>query len=125
MKSKPAGWYSRAAQLLQMELGSRELIEYTQVIIHEADRLQTLVDRLLVPTAAPMWWAMSISTRCERVRSVILAEYPKGLKIIRDYDASLPDFRGDREQLIQAVMNIAQNAASRRFPPEWPKAMPA
>jgi two-component system nitrogen regulation sensor histidine kinase GlnL len=29
----------------------------------------------------------------------------------RDYDTSLPDFRGDREQLIQAVLNIVHNAA--------------
>ena len=42
---------------------------------------------------------------------LILAEFPKGLKVWRDYDTSLPDFRGDREQLIQAVLNIAHNAA--------------
>ena len=108
----PLGGIRGAAQLLQMELGSRELIEYTQVIIHEADRLQTLVDRLLAPHRRPhVVGDVNIHEVCERVRSVILAEYPKGLKIIRDYDASLPDFRGDREQLIQAVMNIAQNAA--------------
>jgi two-component system nitrogen regulation sensor histidine kinase GlnL len=70
------------------------------------------VDRLLAPHRRPhVVGDVNIHEVCERVRSVILAEYPKGLKIIRDYDASLPDFRGDREQLIQAVMNIAQNAA--------------
>jgi len=45
------------------------------------------------------------------VRSLILAEFPKGLKVVRDYDISIPEFRGDREQLIQAVLNIAHNAA--------------
>jgi two-component system nitrogen regulation sensor histidine kinase GlnL len=45
------------------------------------------------------------------VRSLILAEFPKGLKLLRDYDISIPEFRGDREQLIQAVLNIAHNAA--------------
>jgi two-component system nitrogen regulation sensor histidine kinase GlnL len=45
------------------------------------------------------------------VRSLILAEFPRGLKVERDYDTSIPDFRGDREQLIQAVLNIAHNAA--------------
>ena len=45
------------------------------------------------------------------MRSLILAEYPRGLRVNRDYDASLPEFRGDREQLIQAVLNVAQNAA--------------
>jgi two-component system nitrogen regulation sensor histidine kinase GlnL len=48
---------------------------------------------------------------CERVRSLILAEFPKGLRVVRDYDTSIPEFRGDREQLIQAVLNIAHNAA--------------
>jgi two-component system nitrogen regulation sensor histidine kinase GlnL len=47
----------------------------------------------------------------ERVRSVVLAEFPRGLSVLRDYDVSLPDFRGDREQLIQALLNIVQNAA--------------
>jgi two-component system nitrogen regulation sensor histidine kinase GlnL len=47
----------------------------------------------------------------ERVRSVVTAEYPQGLAIDRDYDASLPDFRGDKEQLIQAVLNLVRNAA--------------
>jgi two-component system nitrogen regulation sensor histidine kinase GlnL len=31
--------------------------------------------------------------------------------VVRDYDTSIPEFRGDREQLIQAVLNIAHNAA--------------
>jgi two-component system nitrogen regulation sensor histidine kinase GlnL len=47
---------------------------------------------------------------CERVRSLIVAEFPKGLRFVRDYDTSIPEFRGDREQLIQAVLNIAHNA---------------
>lgn len=47
----------------------------------------------------------------ERVRSLVLAEFPKGLRIIHNYDTSLPDALGDREQLIQAVLNIVHNAA--------------
>ena len=54
---------------------------------------------------------MNIHEVCERVRAVVLAEYPQGLTVVRDYDISLPEFRGDREKLIQAVLNIAQNAA--------------
>jgi two-component system nitrogen regulation sensor histidine kinase GlnL len=95
-----------------MELESKELIEYTQVIIHEADRLQSLVDRLLAPHRRPhVVGDVNIHEVCERVRSLILAEFPKGLRVVRDYDSSLPEFRGDREQLIQAVLNIAHNAA--------------
>jgi two-component system nitrogen regulation sensor histidine kinase GlnL len=108
----PLGGIRGAAQLLQMDLESKALIEYTQVIIHEADRLQLLVDRLLAPHRSPhVVGDVNIHEVCERVRSLILAEFPKGLRILRDYDASIPEFRGDREQLIQAVLNISHNAA--------------
>ncbi|MEO5793969.1 MAG: nitrogen regulation protein NR(II) [Rhodoferax sp.] len=107
----PLGGIRGAAQLLEMEMESRELIEYTQVIIHEADRLQSLVDRLLAPHRRPhVVGDVNIHEICERVRSLILAEFPRGLKIEREYDVSIPEFRGDREQLIQAVLNVAHNA---------------
>nr|MDH4392127.1 ATP-binding protein [Aquabacterium sp.] len=90
----------------------RDLSEYTNVIIHEADRLQALVDRLLAPHRKPHVVSdVNIHEVCERVRSLILAEFPQGLTVLRDYDISIPDFRGDREQLIQAVLNIGHNAA--------------
>ena len=54
---------------------------------------------------------VNIHEVCERVRSLVLAEFPRGLRVERDYDTSIPDFRGDREQLIQAVLNIGHNAA--------------
>ncbi len=108
----PLGGIRGAAQLLQMDLHSKELVEYTQVIIREADRLQSLVDRLLEPHRhAHVVSDVNIHEVCERVRSLILAEFPKGLRVVRDYDTSIPEFRGDREQLIQAVLNIAHNAA--------------
>jgi two-component system nitrogen regulation sensor histidine kinase GlnL len=108
----PLGGIRGAAQLLAMDLQSKELTEYTNVIIREADRLQALVDRLLAPHRRPHVVAdVNIHEVCERVRALILAEFPNGLKVQRDYDTSIPDFRGDREQLIQAVLNIAQNAA--------------
>ena len=95
-----------------MEVESRALTEYTQVIINEADRLQGLVDRLLAPHRKPhVVGDVNIHEVCERVRALILAEFPRGLRTERDYDISIPDFRGDREQLIQAVLNIAKNAA--------------
>jgi two-component system nitrogen regulation sensor histidine kinase GlnL len=108
----PLGGIRGAAQLLEMELDSKELTEYTQVIIREADRLQILVDRLLAPHRRPhMVGDVNIHEVCERVRSLIVAEFPIGLRVIRDYDTSIPEFRGDKEQLIQAVLNIAHNAA--------------
>jgi two-component system nitrogen regulation sensor histidine kinase GlnL len=108
----PLGGIRGAAQLLQMEVAGRDLVEYTQVIVHEADRLQLLVDRLLAPHRRPhVVGDVNIHEVCERVRSLVLAEFPRGLKVVRDYDISIPDIRGDREQLIQAVLNIVHNAA--------------
>ncbi len=108
----PLGGIRGAAQLLHAELPSPDLQEYTQVIIAEADRLQTLVDRLLAPHRKPhVVGDVNIHEVCEHVRTLILAEFPHGLVVDHDYDASLPEFRGDREQLIQAVLNIAHNAA--------------
>jgi len=108
----PLGGIRGAAQLLEMDLQSRELIEYTQVIIHEADRLQSLVDRLLAPHRHPhLVGDVNIHEVCERVRSLVLVEFPHGLRVRRDYDTSIPEFRGDRAQLIQALVNIVQNAA--------------
>jgi two-component system, NtrC family, nitrogen regulation sensor histidine kinase GlnL len=116
----PLGGIRGAAQLLELELQSKDLAEYTQVIIHEADRLQTLVDRLLAPHRKPhVVDDVNIHEVCERVRSLIVAEFQagprgaasSGLRVVRDYDTSIPDFRGDKEQLIQVVLNIAHNAA--------------
>ena len=108
----PLGGIRGAAQLLELEMAQPELCEYTQVIIREADRLQSLVDRLLAPHRKPHVVSdVNIHEVCERVRSLILAEFPKGLSVVRDYDTSIPEFRGDHEQLIQALINIAHNAA--------------
>src|ERR687887_1488389 len=105
----PLGGLRGSAQLLERELDKPELREYTQVIIKEADRLQRLMDRMLTPHRTPRVEPLGIHEVLERVRSLIKAEF--GIEIERDYDPSLPDVVGDREQLIQAVLNIARNAA--------------
>jgi two-component system nitrogen regulation sensor histidine kinase GlnL len=107
----PLGGLRGSAQLLERELDRPELREYTQVIIKEADRLQSLVDRLLTPHRAPRLAPLGIHEVLERVRSVVLAEFSKGVAIERDYDPSLPDLVGDKEQLIQALLNVVRNAA--------------
>ena len=109
----PLGGIRGAAQLLAMEIEGRDdLADYTTVIVQEADRLQQLVDRLLAPhRQARVVGDVNIHEVCERVRLLILSEFHEGLEIVRDYDASLPEFRGDLEQLIQAVLNIVRNGA--------------
>jgi len=107
----PLGGIRGAAQLLDRELDRPNLHEYTQVIMKEADRLQSLMDRLLTPHRLPRPALLNIHEVLERVRSLILAEYPQGVTIQRDYDTSLPLLQGDKEQLIQVVLNIMRNAA--------------
>ena len=106
----PLGGIRGAAQLLEHELPKPSLREYTQVIIKEADRLQSLMDRLLAPSRMTKLAPVNVHEVLERVRSLILAEHRAGLAIRRDYDTSLPDLMADHEQLIQIVLNIVRNA---------------
>jgi two-component system nitrogen regulation sensor histidine kinase GlnL len=107
----PLGGIRGAAQLLDRELDSPALHEYTQVIMKEADRLQALMSRLLAPHRMPTPSHVNIHEVLERVRSVLLAEFHTAISIRRDYDVSLPLIYGDAEQLIQAALNVARNAA--------------
>jgi two-component system nitrogen regulation sensor histidine kinase GlnL len=107
----PLGGIRGAAQLLEQELEKPALREYTQVIVQEADRLRSLMEKLLAPQNSTHYSALNIHEVLERVRSVVLAEMPEGLKIKRDYDISLPPLIGDKEQLIQVMLNIVRNAA--------------
>lgn len=107
----PLGGIRGAAQLLEQELEKPALREYTQVIVQEADRLRALMEKLLTPQNASHSTALNIHEVLERVRSVVLAEMPVGLEIQRDYDISLPALIGDKEQLIQVMLNIVRNAA--------------
>jgi len=106
----PLGGLRGAAQLLGAELDAPELKEYTRIIIHEADRLGTLVDRMMGPTQPLKQEPVNIHEVYEYVRKLLVAENPVGLTIRPDYDPSLPEFIGDEEQAIQAVLNIARNA---------------
>ena len=106
----PLGGIRGAAQLLERELGDPEQREFTQVIVKEVDRLQSLLNRLLTPSRLPRVEPLNIHEVLERVRTLIAAEFP-ALEVGRDYDTSLPDLAGDKEQLIQAILNVARNAA--------------
>jgi two-component system nitrogen regulation sensor histidine kinase GlnL len=106
----PLGGIRGAAQLLERELDRPQLIEYTQVIIGEADRLQSLVNRLLTPHRLPTFQRTNIHEIVSRVRSLVQAEFPR-VEVTCDFDTSLPEFDADPEQLTQAALNIVRNAA--------------
>ena len=108
----PLGGIRGAAQLLESELTSAEEREFTEVIIGEVDRLQSLVDRILAPYRRERKIGeVNLYEVLERVRNLLLAEFPKGLVIERDYDVSAPPILGDKEQLIQIFLNLMRNAA--------------
>ena len=106
----PLGGLRGAAQLLEKELPNGVLTDYTTVIIEEADRLSNLVDRLLGPHNLLDMQSLNIHEVLERVRALIEAETNGRIAFTRDYDPSIPEIQGDKEKLIQAVLNIARNA---------------
>ncbi len=106
----PLGGIRGSAQLLERELSDPQLREYTEVIIAEADRLQDLMNRMLSSHCMMRPGPLNIHDVLERVRRLVLAEYPR-VNITRDFDTSIPELTADREQLIQAILNITRNAA--------------
>ncbi|SBT19238.1 Nitrogen regulation protein NR(II) [Marinomonas gallaica] len=106
----PLGGIRGAAQLISRVFNDEGLKDYTQVIIEESDRLRDLVDRLLGPRQLPQYKPLNIHRVIERVNQLISVESEDQIKLIRDYDPSIPDIIGDEAQLIQAVLNVMRNA---------------
>lgn len=106
----PLGGIRGAAQLLELELPNEELKEYTQIIIQESDRLKSLMDKMLGPNKPSKKEPLNIHEVLERVRHLVNIEGNHNIKILTDYDPSIPDLKADKNQLIQAVLNIVQNA---------------
>lgn len=106
----PLGGLRGAAQLLERELSNEELKEYTHIIISEADRLQNLMNRMLGPNALPHKKSINLHEVVERVRQLVQAELGEGVRLLRDYDPSIPEMAADPDQLIQAILNLVRNA---------------
>ncbi|MGH8283882.1 MAG: nitrogen regulation protein NR(II) [Gammaproteobacteria bacterium] len=105
----PLGGLRGAAQLLARKLTEPELLEYTRIIVREADRLTALADTLLGPSHPSRRTAANVHELLEHVAQLTQAATPK-LKIIRDYDPSLPELSLDRDQITQVLINLAKNA---------------
>ena len=106
----PLGGIRGAAQLLERELDNKDLFEYTRIIINESDRLRKFIDRMMTPSVKPAKDEMNIHEVLEYIISVVRAENSKSLNILKDYDPSIPDIKADREQIIQAILNLLRNA---------------
>ena len=106
----PLGGIRGAAQLLQRELERPDWQEYTEIIISEVDRLQTLVNNMLVPESRLQRQLINIYEILEHISKIVQAAEPERIELVRDYDPSIPALLGDRDLLIQAFLNIARNA---------------
>ena len=99
-----------AAQLLRRRIAEPELQHLADLVIAEADRLGALADRLLHPGGKPHLSAVNPHEVAEHARALIAAEASPDLKLERDYDPSLPSFRGDADRLLQLLLNLLRNA---------------
>lgn len=106
----PLGGLRGAAQLLERELADPALREYTSVIIGEADRLTALVDSMAGPLRAPQKAPVNVHELCEHVYYLVRSEARSTVLIERDYDPSVPGAALDRNQIIQALLNLLRNA---------------
>lgn len=108
----PLGGLRGAAQLLERQLTTDELKEYTEVIISEADRLAGLVDTLLGPGGPPDKRSQNIHEVLEYVVRLLQPELGENIRVHRDYDPGLPRLDLDRDQMVQAFLNLIRNAAT-------------
>ncbi len=102
---------------------------YTGIIISETDRLTSLINQLLgmkyvnnsqsttqlinQSSYQPSYQPLNIHKPLEQVLTLIQSESratDMQLRLIRDYDLSLPEVMGDGNQLIQVFLNLAKNA---------------
>ncbi|SDC40659.1 two-component system sensor histidine kinase NtrB [Belnapia rosea] len=101
-----------AAQLLEQSStddGDRELC---QLIQDEADRIRNLVDRMDMFSDRPVELApVNIHQVLDHVRRVAQTGFAAHLRITEEYDPSLPPVWGNRDQLVQILLNLVKNAA--------------
>ena len=106
----PLGGIRGAAQLLEKELVSADQKEFTAVIIEQSDRLTNLVDRLLGPNTRPNFRWQNIHQVIEKICTLVSLDLSHNIKIIRDYDPSIPDINIDQDMIQQAALNIVRNS---------------
>ena len=113
----PLAGITGAAQLLSMNL-SKEDMELTDLIVEESRRIVKLLEQveqfgnLTMPDLKPV----NVHDVLDRARRSALLGFGANMKIIEDYDPSLPQAYGDPDQLLQVVLNLLKNAAQAAGP---------
>ncbi len=106
-----------AAQLLEGGVGESDQ-ELTRLICSEADRIVHLVNRMeMFSSDQPIERApVNIHEVLEYVRRVSQSGFAQGYRFVERYDPSLPPVHGNRDMLIQALLNLVKNAAEATQP---------
>jgi len=99
-----------AAQLLAHEASGPSVDDYTDVIINEVDRLQALVERMVGPVRTPQRDRLNLHEITEHVLSLLRGQAPPEVTLTSAYDPSIPELDADRDQLVQALLNLGRNA---------------
>jgi len=106
----PLAGLKGAAQLLRRRIKDSDGERYLEVILAETERLSNLMQRLLDPAPPKPLTPTNVHTVLERVRLLAEAEAGWVVKLIRDYDPSLPEIPADPDRLTQALLNLVRNA---------------
>ena len=101
-----------AAQLLELS-ASDEDRALTRLITDETDRIVSLVDRMEVfSDERPIErYPVNIHVVLDHVKAIAKNGFAKRIKILEEYDPSLPPVFANRDQLIQVFLNLVKNAA--------------
>lgn len=106
----PLGGIRGAAQLLAGNLNTREDKDFINIIVHETDRLADLVDRMSGYIQDKKMLPLNIHRVLEHVYKLLNSDKPESVKIVRDYDPSLPEITASQSSLTQAFINLGLNA---------------
>ncbi|MCC7426009.1 MAG: PAS domain-containing protein [Alphaproteobacteria bacterium] len=107
----PLSGIKGAAQLLEQSVGEGERA-LTQLICDEADRINALVDRMEIFSERPIErQAVNIHQVLDHVRRIAQSGFARHVRFLEHYDPSLPPVLGNRDQLVQVVLNLVKNAA--------------
>ncbi len=101
-----------AAQLLEAGLEREAERELTTLICEEADRIVSLVDRMesFADDRPIERGAVNIHEVLEHTRKVSQNGFAQGVRFLESYDPSLPPVLGNRDLLIQVLLNLIKNA---------------
>jgi len=107
----PLAGLKGAAQLLARRIdGNAESRALIALIDDESSRLAGLLDALLTPTPPRAHAPLNIHAVLERVLRLAESDAGWAVRLLRDYDPSLPELPGDADRLTQAVWNLVRNA---------------